>query len=83
MSIRLHHTSSKNSVCYYIKEDFTDPVTRKRTTRTRACLGNLSSLMEKYSVSSRVEVEAILKQEIADLKDKSEELISLKLSPPP
>lgn len=81
MSIRLHHTSSKNSVCYYIKEDFTDPVTRKRTTRTRACLGNLSSLMEKYSVSSRVEVEAILKQEIADLKDKSEELISLKLSP--
>ncbi|WP_289686987.1 hypothetical protein, partial [Faecalibaculum rodentium] len=81
MSIRLHHTQSKNSICYYIKEDFTDPITHKRSTRTHSSLGNLSSLMQKYSVSSREEVEAILKQEIEALKVQSEDLISLQLSP--
>ncbi|WP_276930947.1 IS1634 family transposase [Faecalibaculum rodentium] len=81
MSIRLHHTQSKNSICYYIKEDFTDPITHKRSTRTHSCLGNLSSLMQKYSVSSREEVEAILKKEIAAMKVQSEDLISLQLSP--
>ncbi|WP_304750068.1 hypothetical protein [Dubosiella newyorkensis] len=40
MSIRLHSTSSKGSVCYYIKEDYTNPLTKKRTTRNRQSLGN-------------------------------------------
>ncbi|MFA1015992.1 IS1634 family transposase, partial [Dubosiella newyorkensis] len=77
MSIRLHSTSSKGSVCYYIKEDYTNPLTKKRTTRNRQSLGNLSSLMEKYSVSSREEVESILKMEIEAMRKAEKKLITL------
>lgn len=79
MAIRLHRTVSKNSVCYYIKEDYTDPVTKKRTTRNRKSLGNLKSLLEKYQVSSQEEVESILKQEIEQLKNEKPKLVTLQL----
>ncbi|MEY8257531.1 hypothetical protein AAK706_07340, partial [Erysipelotrichaceae bacterium 66-17] len=81
MSIRLHSTSSKNSVCYYIKEDYVNPKTNKRTTRNRQSLGNLAALMKQFGVSTREEVEAILRDQIEQLKADDNPLIPMTFNP--
>lgn len=81
MSIRLHSTSSKNSVCYYIKEDYVNPKTNKRTTRNRQSLGNLAALMKQFGVSTREEVEAILRDQIEQLKADDNQLIPMTFNP--
>ncbi|MCF0246940.1 MAG: transposase [Ileibacterium sp.] len=67
MSVRLHATRSKNSVCFYAIEDFINPTSKKRSTRTVESLGTLNELMASLHADSEEQVRELLK---ARLKEK-------------
>lgn len=73
MAKRLNTNTSKNSISFEIIDDYTDPVTKKRSTYPYESLGNLNYLMEKYNVSSYDEVKAILDDYVLELRKRDKE----------
>jgi len=55
MAKRIKTTKSKNSESYCIIDDYTNPLTHKRSTFIVEKLGSLSSLKEKYNTDSKDE----------------------------
>jgi hypothetical protein len=84
MAKRLKITASKNSESYFIIDDHTDPVTKKRSTFVVERLGNLARWKEELQTDSRDEVVAYLKEKVLEMrkadKEKKED-VSIQLSP--
>lgn len=68
MALRLSHSGRGDFTSYYVVQDFRNPETGSRTTRTYQKFGQLRDLLVKYGVSSKDEVETILKQEVLELR---------------
>lgn len=73
MAKRIKTTKSKNSESYCIIDDYTNPLTHKRSTFIVEKLGSLSSLKEKYNTDSKDVVMKHLNQHLEILKELDKE----------
>ena len=73
MAKRIKTTKSKNSESYCIIDDYTNPLTHKRSTFIFEKLGSLSSLKEKYNTDSKDVVMKHLNQHLEILKELDKE----------
>lgn len=73
MAKRIKTTKSKNSESYCIIDDYTNPLTHKRSTFIVEKLGSLSSLKEKYNTDSKDVVMKHLNQYLEILKELDKE----------
>ena len=74
MAKRIKTTKSKNSESYCIIDDYTNPLTHKRSTFIVEKLGSLSSLKEKYNTDSKDVVMKHLNQHLEILKELDKKL---------
>lgn len=84
MAKRLKSTKSKNSESFYVIDDFTDPVTKKRSTFVVERLGSLASLQSKHNTDSRDIIISILQDHVDQLRLRDKEdnsSVSISLSP--
>lgn len=82
MSKRIKITRSKNSESYSIIDDYTHPLTRKKSTYVVESFGNINRLMDRFHVNSSQEALDALKAYLEEMRnddkeDNSKILISL------
>jgi hypothetical protein len=84
MGLRLHTSSSRNSESFYISQDYTDPKTKKRTTRIYKKLGTFKQLQQEHGFTTREEAVAYLKEVIEQekkAKAENEQAVPIYFSP--
>lgn len=84
MGKRIKITKSKNSMSYFVIQDYTNPKNGKRSTYIVEKLGNLDSLKQKFNTDSPDVVWQNLQDYLTEIKNKDKEensLITLNLSP--
>lgn len=84
MGYRLSSIKSKNAESFYCVQDFSDPVTKKRTTHVFEKFGTLEHLMSEHQTQNRDEIVSLLTERVKAIREEQAALsakIVLSFSP--